>query len=166
DEAKAQGVSDAAGSVGEVEPDFEAAEVRAFGADGRGDAGAKMAGRADVAREFRMDFAELGDFVHGSLKDFFLRIEASAHGPFVEQVEERAGFVEADGFGVGKNVKSDFERDAAIEKLIFGGPGVLHGAFVSIFGARIVGEEHRRDVVGLARVGKGEQRPRAGNYAV
>ena len=32
--------SDAAGGVGEVEPDFYATEVGAFGADGRGDVGA------------------------------------------------------------------------------------------------------------------------------
>src|SRR5690242_15168792 len=124
----------AAGGVGEVEPDFDAAEVRAFGADGRGDPGSKMAGRADVAREFRMDFAKLCYFVHRGLKNFFLGIKAGAHGPFVEKMEERAGFVEADRFGVRENIKRDFERYAAIEKLIFGGPGVVHGAFVSFFG--------------------------------
>src|SRR5947208_10516709 len=85
-----------------------------------------MAGRADVAREFRMDFAELGDFVHGSLKDFFLRIEASAHGPFVEQVEERAGFVEADGFGVGKNVKSERLRSSQKVNSDVGGSVIPH----------------------------------------
>ena len=41
-------VSDAAGDVGEVEPDLDAAEVRAFGADGRSNTGAEIAGRADV----------------------------------------------------------------------------------------------------------------------
>src|SRR6266571_503902 len=95
-------VSDAAGDVGEVEPDFDAAEVRAFGADRSGDAGAEMAGRADVTGELGMDFAELGDFVHGGLVDFFLGIEAGTHGPFVEKMEERTGFVEADGLGVGE----------------------------------------------------------------
>jgi len=50
-----------------------------------------MAG--NVAREFWMDFTELGDFVHGGLVDFFLGVEASAHGPFVDEMEERAGFV-------------------------------------------------------------------------
>lgn len=39
---------DAALNVGEVEPDFNAAKVGAFRTDRRGDAGAKMAGRADV----------------------------------------------------------------------------------------------------------------------
>ena len=92
---------DAALDFGEVEPDFYAAEVGAFGADGGGDAGADVAGRADVAGEFGMDFAELGEFVHGGLVDFFLGVEAGAHGPFVEEMEERAGFVEADGLGVG-----------------------------------------------------------------
>lgn len=38
-------VSDTAGNIGEIEPDFDATEVRAFGADGRGDSGAKMPGR-------------------------------------------------------------------------------------------------------------------------
>src|SRR6266566_2713105 len=76
---------DAAGDVGEVEPDFDAAEVGALGADGRSDA-----------------CAEMGDFVHGGLVDFFLGVEAGAHGPFVEKMEERTGFVEADGLGVGE----------------------------------------------------------------
>ena len=110
-----QFVSNAAGGVGEVEPDFYAAEVGAFGADGGGDAGAEMAGWADVAGELRMDFAELGDFVHGGGVDFFLGVEAGAHGPFVEEMEERAGFDEANGFGIGKKVESDFGRDAAVE---------------------------------------------------
>jgi len=66
--------------------------VRAFGADGSGDAGADVAGRPNVAGEFWVDFAELGEFVHGGSVDFFLGVEAGAHGPFVEKVEERAGF--------------------------------------------------------------------------
>jgi len=107
--------SDAAGDVGEVEPDFDAAEVGAFGADGSGDAGADMARRADVASELGVDFAELGEFVHGGLVDFFLGVEAGAHGPFVDEVEERAGFVEANGFGIGEEIESKFRGDAAIE---------------------------------------------------
>src|SRR5437588_3339710 len=83
-----EGVSDAAGDVGEVQPDFDAAEVGAFGTDGGGDAGADVAGRADVAREFGVDFAELGEFVHRGPVDFFLGVEAGAHGPFVEEMEE------------------------------------------------------------------------------
>src|SRR5713101_8156252 len=105
---------DAAGNVGEVEPDFYAAEVRAFGADGRGDAGAEVAWGADVAGELRVDFAELRDFVEGGAVDFLLGVEAGAHGPFVEEMEERAGFHEADGFGVGENIESDFLGDAAV----------------------------------------------------
>src|SRR5258708_18467226 len=93
---------DAARCVGEVEPDFYAAEVGTFGADGSGDAGAEVAGRADVAGELRVDFAELGDFVHGSRVDFFLGVEACAHGALVEELQERAGFVGAHGFGLGK----------------------------------------------------------------
>ncbi len=76
--------------------------MRALGADGSGNAGAEMAGRADVTCEFGMDFAELGDFVHGGLIDFFLGVKAGAHSPFVEKMEERTGFVEADGLRVGE----------------------------------------------------------------
>ena len=149
-------VSDAAGDVGEVEPDLDAAEVRAFGADGRSNTGAEIAGRADVPSDFGMDFAELSDFVHRSLKDFFLSVEASAHGPFVEKMEERAGFIEANGFGVGENVKSDFERDAAVEELILGAPGVMHGAVVSFLGARVGSKQRGHDVIGISRVGERE----------
>ena len=80
--------SDAAGYVREVEPDFYAAEMRAFGADRRGDSGSHIAGRAYVAGKLRMNFAELREFVHGGAVDFLLGVEASAHGPFVEEVEE------------------------------------------------------------------------------
>ena len=83
---------DAARGVGEIEPDLDAAEVGAFGADGGGDVGAEMARGADVAGEFGMDLAELGDFVHGGGVDFFLGVEAGAHGPFVEEMEEGTGF--------------------------------------------------------------------------
>src|SRR6266436_6427468 len=145
--SKEKAASDAAGDVGKVEPDFDAAEVGAFGADGCGDAGTNVAGGADVAREFWMDFAELGDFVHGGLVDFFLGVEAGAHGPFVNEMEERAGFVQADGFGVREEIEGDFRRDATIEELIFCVPGVVHGAVIDLFGAGIGGEEPRSDVV-------------------
>ena len=85
----------------------------AFGADGGGDIGAEVAGGADVFGELGMDFAELGDFVHGGGVDFFLGVEAGAHGPFVEEMEERAGLDEANGFGVGEEIESDFGLDAA-----------------------------------------------------
>src|SRR5208337_3365753 len=156
----------AAGGVGEVEPDFYAAEVGAFGANGGGDAGAKVAGRADVAGELGMDFAELGDLVHGGVVDFFLGVEAGAHGPFVEEMEEGTGFDEADGLGVGKQVEGDFGRDAAVEELVFGGPGVTHGAGVEFQGAGIFLEKLGGDVVGLAGVGEREKRAGAGDHAV
>ena len=54
-----------------------------------------------------MNFASCGwtsrsscEFVHGGLVDLFLSVEAGAHGPFVEKVEERTGLDEANGFGV------------------------------------------------------------------
>src|SRR5690348_2084444 len=132
--------SDAAKDIGEIEPDFDAAEVGAFGADGSGDAGAEMTRGTDEAGELWMDFAKLGHFVHGSLVDLFLSVEAGAHGPFVEEMEKRAGFDEADGFGVGEEIKSDFGGDAAVEEFVFGGPSVAHGAVVDFPGARIIGE--------------------------
>jgi len=103
-----------------------------------------------------MDFAELGDFVERGFVDFFLGVEAGAHGPFVEEMKERAGFDEANGFGVGQNVESDFGGDAAVEEFVLGGPGFAHGAVVEFAGAGIFFEERGRDVVGLARVGEGE----------
>src|SRR5450432_2573357 len=89
--------SNPARSVGIIEPDFYAAEVRAFGADGGRDAGADVAGRADVAGEFGLDGAELVEFVHGGFVDFFLSVEASAQGPFMGRMGGRTGFAQADG---------------------------------------------------------------------
>jgi hypothetical protein len=74
-------------NVGEIGPDFYAAEVGAFGADGSGDPGAEIARGADVTREFGEHFADLFDFLDGGLVDFFLGVEAGAHRPFVEKVQ-------------------------------------------------------------------------------
>ncbi len=81
-------------------------------------------------------------------------------------MEKRAGFVEADGLGVGEEIEGDFRGDAAIEKFIFCGPGVVHGTVVDFFGARVGGEEHGSDVVRLVGVGEREKRARAGNHAM
>jgi len=113
-----------------------------------------------------MDCAELGDFVERGLVDFFLGVEAGAHGPFMEQVEERAGFHKADGFCVWKKVQRDFLRDAAVEELIFGVPRVVHGAIIDFFGAKVRVQQSGRDVIELARVGEREQRARPGNHAM
>src|ERR1700756_5660821 len=91
----------AALDVGKVPPYFYAAEVGAFGANGSADAGSEVAGRAYVFGQLRMNLAELGDFVERGLVDFFLGVEAGAHGPFVKEMEEGAGFYEANGFCVG-----------------------------------------------------------------
>ena len=56
---------------------------------------------------------ELGDFVHAGGVDFFLGVEAGAHGPFVEEMEEGTGLDEADGFCVGEKVERDFGLDPA-----------------------------------------------------
>src|SRR5438874_6320054 len=109
----------------------------AFGTDGSGDSGAEKTWRTDVLGQLRMDSAELGDFVERGLVDFFLSVEAGAHGPFMEKMEKRARFDETNRFGIGQKIERDFLRDAAIEELVFGIPGVLHGAVVDFFGARI-----------------------------
>ena len=105
-----------------------------------------------------MDLAELGDFVHGGLVDFFLGVKAGAHGPFVNEMEERAGFVQANGFSVGQEIERDFRGNAAIEELIFCVPGVVHGAVVDFLSAWIDGEKRGRDVVRFSGVGEGEER--------
>src|SRR5579863_9473550 len=75
---------DAPLNIGKIEPDFDAAEVRPFRADRGGYVRAQMARRADVFCQLRMHFAQLRDFIHGSRVNFFLRVEARAHGPFVK----------------------------------------------------------------------------------
>jgi len=92
---------DETGDVGKVEPDFDAAIVGTLGANGGGDVGAEIARRSHVFGDLRVDFSELCQFIHRGLKNLFLCVEAGAHGPFVEEVEEGAGFDEADGLGVG-----------------------------------------------------------------
>src|ERR1700723_4457910 len=123
--------SDPSLNVGEVGPDFYAAEVGAFGADGGGDSSAEIAWRADVTREFGEHFADLLHFLDGGLVDFFLGVEAGAHGPFMEKVEERAGFDEANRFRIGQKIEGKPCWNAAIEKLVFRGPGFGHRAFVA-----------------------------------
>jgi hypothetical protein len=116
-------------------------------------ASAEMAGWADVFGKFGMDATEFGDFVHGGGVDFFLRVETGAHGPFMEKMEERAGFDEANRLCVGEKIESDFRRNAAVEEFVLGGPSVVHGAFKHFAGAGILFEELRRDEVWCARVG-------------
>ncbi len=128
--------------------------MRALRADGSGDTGAEMTGRANVARKLRVDFTKLGNFVHRSIVDFFLGVEASAHGPFVKEMKERAGLNKANGFGVGKNVKSDLRGNAAVEQFILGGPGIMHSAIVDFLRARIAGKKHGRDVIRISRIGQ------------
>ena len=125
-----------------------------------------MARRADVAGELRVDFAELGDFVHGGRVDFFLGVEACTHGPFVEEMEERAGFDEANGFGIGEQVEGDFGRDATVEEFVFCGPGFVHGTVVKFLGTGISLKKFRSDVVGIASIGQREQWARAGYHAM
>src|SRR5262249_60714936 len=130
------------------------------------DAGADVAWRADVSGEFGMDPAKLSDFVHRGGIDFFLGVEACAHGPFVEKMKERTGFDKADRFCIREEIKSDFWRHAMVKELVFCGPGVMHCALVDFEGARIFSEELRRDEVWLARVGKGQKRARTGDHTV
>src|SRR5260370_6498273 len=138
----------------------------AFGADGSGDAGAEKARRTDILRKLGMYLTQLRNFVHGGLVNLFLGVEAGAHGPFMEKMQERTAFDKPDGFGVGKEVERNFDWHAAVEKLILGGPGFLHCTVVDFFGARIVGNEHGQDVIWVARVGERKERARTGDHAV
>jgi len=54
---------DAAGDVGEIEPHFYAAEMRAFGTDRRRNSRPQVARRTDISRELRMHLGQLRDFV-------------------------------------------------------------------------------------------------------
>ena len=56
--------SDPALNVGKIHPDFHAAEVRAFRANRRRNSSTQNAWRADISRELRKNFANLGDFFH------------------------------------------------------------------------------------------------------
>src|SRR5579871_4181689 len=157
--------SDAACNVGEVEPDLDAAEVRTFRTDGSRDASTYVAWRANEFCKLGMDTTEFGYFIHAGGVNFFLRVEAGTHGPFVEEMEERTGFDQANGFCVGKKVERNFGRDAAIKELIFGRPCFLHGAIVDFASSRILLQELGSNVVRFASVGEREKRSRASDHA-
>src|SRR5215472_11776207 len=76
--------SNAPGDLRKIKPHLHATEMRTFRTNGRGDSGAKMAGWPDVTRQLRMHLPHLGHLVHGRLVNFFLGVETSAHGPFVQ----------------------------------------------------------------------------------
>jgi hypothetical protein len=59
-----ENVSDTTLDIREVKPDLDAAKVRAFSADGSGDAGTQVAWGANVAGEFRVNSADLSNFIH------------------------------------------------------------------------------------------------------
>src|SRR5271165_395679 len=105
-------ISDATLNFGKVQPDFNAAEMGTLGANRGCNASAKMTRRADVAGKLGMHFADLRNFVHGRVVDFFLRVKACAHGPFVKEMEERTRLHEANGFCVGQKVEGDLRRHA------------------------------------------------------
>ena len=73
-------------------PDRHAAEVRAFGAARSDVSVADDARRTDVAAEPRVPLADLRDLVHRGEVDLFLRVEARAKRPLVQQRDERPGF--------------------------------------------------------------------------
>ena len=111
--ARHQRVSDARQSNSPLDfwkflPDLHAAEVRAFGADGRGDSGADVARRPEVSSERRKRGADLLDLFHRGLVNLLLRVEAGAHRPLVQQMQQRAGFDQANGFRVRQQVERDF----------------------------------------------------------
>ena len=116
-----------------------------LGADGSGDSGAEIARRTDVTREFGEHFAHLFHFFDGGLIDLFLGVEAGAHRPFVEKVKERAGFDESNRFRIGQKIERKFRRNAAIEQLVFRGPGLVHRAFVDFESARIIANQRGSD---------------------
>ena len=124
----------------------------AFGADGGGDSGAEIARGADVTREFGEHFADLFHFLDGGLVDFFLGVEAGAHGPFMEKVEERAGFDEANRFRIGQKIERKLCWNAAIEQFVFCVPRLVHRAFVDFARAQIVADQCGSDVVRRACV--------------
>src|SRR3974377_1275003 len=152
--------------VGKIEPDFHTAEVRALGANGRGDSCAQMAWWADVSGKLGLYLSEVRNFIHRGVVDFLLRVEAGAHGPFVQKVEQRTGFDETNGFCVWKDIQGNFRGHAAIEKPILGRPGFLTRALGPGVRARILSEEPRGDVIGFARVGEGQKWARAGDHAM
>jgi len=79
---------DAASDVGEIEPDFDAQKWEPSVQMGVAIPARRWQGGPTYLREFRVDARSSATFVHGGGVNFFLGIEAGAHGPFVEKVEE------------------------------------------------------------------------------
>ena len=74
-----------------------------------------IARRSDVAAQSGNAARHLIHFLDRRLIDFLLCVEAGSHCPLMEQVKKGAGFDQADGFGVRKQVQREFAWDTAIE---------------------------------------------------
>ena len=76
-------------------PYFHPAEVRAFCTDRRGHPGSNVTRRTEIAPERRKHGANLLHFFHRSLVNLFLCVEASAHRPFMQEMQQRSGLDQA-----------------------------------------------------------------------
>ena len=66
-----------------------------------------------MAHQLRVHGAHLLDLVHRGLPDLALRVQAGAHRPLVQQVEQRARLLEAHRERVRQHVERELRRDAA-----------------------------------------------------
>ena len=112
-------ISDPPVDIRKIEPDFHAAEVRTFGADRCGNSRANVARRTDDSARNRESCADLSNFFQRCLINLFLGVEAGPHGPFMQQMQQRTSFDQANRLGIRQQIKREFRRDAAVESSFF-----------------------------------------------
>ena len=114
-----------------------------------------------------MDLAHLLHLFEAGPPDLLLRGVAEPGGPLVVQVKIVAGFLEANGEGVGEQVERERGLDARVEQRVDGGERLAQRRLVELERRGRAGDEVGHDGVRLAAgVLRGEHRPGAGRHAV
>ena len=121
-----------------------------------------------MVHQLRVHRAHLLDLVHRGVPDLALRVQAGAHRPLVEQVQQRAGFLEAHRERVGQQVERELrERRRVASSRSRASPRVASTASVEErVAGRVLADQLGLHDVDVRRHGAREQRSRARHHAV
>ena len=113
-----------------------------------------------------MHGTDLLQLLHRSGVDLLLSVEARAHGPFVEQVQQASGLDQTHRCRVRQHIDGKRGRDTHVEQLVPGLPGLLHGLVVEVLDLRVPAHQHGRNVVGFGTGSGRQQRTRTRHHAM